>query len=228
MTIIIPLTQGQVALIDDDDAPLIMRYRWQYQARGYAVGRVNGQQVYMHRFLLNAPPGLQVDHINGNRLDNSRANLRLVTPRQNRQNSLPRPHHLKGISWEKQRWRVRIHVDGQCLNLGSYSDPHHAALLYDAAARHFFGDYARTNFPPEAVPPFIHTMLHRLLHPIRIEKRPSPYRGVSWHRGRWRVRLKIQGREYHLGCFRDEIQAARAYDAHARRLLGRHAVLNFP
>ncbi|NLF02336.1 MAG: hypothetical protein GX601_15300 [Anaerolineales bacterium] len=169
----IPLTRGYVTLVDDADYPTVSRWKWQYVGNSYA-GRfviTDGKSkcVYLHRFLLDAPPDQRVDHINGDPLDNRRENLRLVTARQNVQNSRCAHHSLsgqKGVAWyrRKERWHVRITVDGERLHLGYYRDLETAALLYDAAARHFFGAYARPNYPNRPTPPEIALLLAERLH----------------------------------------------------------------
>jgi hypothetical protein len=79
----------------------------------------------MHRELLSAPAGLEVDHINGDKLDNRRANLRLATIGQNRQNAARRKDNtsgVKGVSWKRgeNKWRARIVVDGKERHLGLF------------------------------------------------------------------------------------------------------------
>lgn len=232
----IPLTQGRVALIDDADLPLVSQYRWQYHLRDYAVGWVKGKMVYLHRFLMDAPHGIAVDHINGDKLDNTRANLRFATTRQNSQNQSVKANSHSGykeVTKANSLWRFRIQVDGKSIELSTFGDPVKAALMYDAAACHFFGEYARTNFPPEAILDSIQAALQRQLQPKpapqpKSEKRASSYRGVSWHEGQWRARIKVQGRDRHLGLFGDEVAAAKRYDYAARKAYGEQAILNFP
>lgn len=88
MTTDIPLTRGLVARVDDADLPALRPFKWHATANGYAATCLPGTRryVYMHRLLLNAGPGDLVDHIDGDRLNNTRANLRLVTPCQNQWN----------------------------------------------------------------------------------------------------------------------------------------------
>ena len=87
---LVPLTKNQFAIIDEEDDPWIGQYKWFCSAYGYAVrGADKGGRrtiLYMHRVILGTSPGIQVDHINGNRLDNRRCNLREVTSAQNKYN----------------------------------------------------------------------------------------------------------------------------------------------
>jgi len=153
MAKIIPLARGLVALIDEADAPLLLQWKWHIAGPGYASTRmVTGgrrRQVYMHRLLLDAQPGQIVDHIDGNRLNNTRANLRLVTRSQNQWNRR-RQHNrsgYKGVSWHrrKQKWYARIQVFGTRRFLGYFDTAQEAAVAYDAAAASLHGEYARHN-----------------------------------------------------------------------------------
>ncbi len=177
----IPLTRGQSALVDDADYDNLRQWQWLLVGDGYA-GRFDHtvrphRLIYMHRSVIDAQPGERVDHINGDKLDNRRDNLRLVTSAQNQQNKRPSSNctsGYKGVCWHKGtgKWHVRITVNGQRLHLGYYADLETAALLYDAAARHFFGEYARPNYPDRPTPPQIAGLLAHVIalrateHPV--------------------------------------------------------------
>ncbi len=109
----------------------------------------------MHRFILDAPDGAVVDHINGNALDNRRANLRLCTPTENAYNKRKRPgtvSQYKGVSWDSrnQRWMSQLTFKNRHLFLGRFDDEQEAARAYDVAARKHFGEFANLNFKHEA------------------------------------------------------------------------------
>jgi len=161
MTKQIPLGQSTFALVDDADYDHLAQYEWFLSKTGYAVGVVPSdgkfQVVYMHRYLLNAPPTHVVDHINGNALDNRRENLRLATPRQNVQNKSVSPLSatgLKGVGWHKRRrkFHARIQLQGVRVHLGFFEHAKDAALAYDAAARALFGPFALCNYPEGETP----------------------------------------------------------------------------
>lgn len=156
MTQSIRLRNGVCAYLDDADYDRSTDFHWHKTLNGYAAGSVVEQgvrkRVYLHRWLMNAQPGQLVDHIDGNKLNNRRSNLRLVTRSQNqanrRRNRTSRSRY-KGVTWHKRRrlWMARIQVRGRRITIGYYADPLHAAYEYDAFARNYFGEYARVNFP---------------------------------------------------------------------------------
>ncbi len=142
----VPLTQGKVALVDEQDS-WVLRFKWQYD-RGYAVrteGRAPTKKYYMHREIL---PGVgQVDHANGNKTDNRRANLRSASRTENGRNR-PRTQAnssgFKGVHFHRQsgKWRARIVVDKKPVSLGLHATPEAASAAYESAALQLFGEFA--------------------------------------------------------------------------------------
>jgi hypothetical protein len=159
----IPLTKGQQALVDTSDYDRLMQIgRWCYSKSGYAVHYYTDEfgrrkTLYMHRAVVdyalrNAPPGMQVDHVNNERIDNRRENLRLATRSQNQAHKRQQGHSqspFKGINRNTGRWEVRIRYAGQRYNLGRYDDPEEAAWMYDAACRLLYNEFAGCNFPTQ-------------------------------------------------------------------------------
>ena len=146
----IPLTKGQVTLVDDDMFEYLDQWKWRYSASGY-VSRSeweNGstKNVLLHRVVCNTPEGMETDHINCNKLDNRKSNLRTCTRAQNAQNR-PAPKNnasgFKGVSWFKRdkKWIAYIQCNGKKKNLGRYSSPEEAAKIYEKAARELFGEF---------------------------------------------------------------------------------------
>lgn len=152
MTVEIPLVNGRgIALIDDEDAPAVCRHRWYLVAAGYAMTGSGSSAVYMHRLIMAAPPGIEVDHRDRTRkLDNRRSNLRLATGRQNQGNAglaVTNTSGYRGVSPLNGRWRAQIRDHGRVRHLGYFDDPAEAARAYDRAAAEVFGAFASLNFP---------------------------------------------------------------------------------
>lgn len=156
---IIPLTQGKVALVDDEDFELVSQYKWSAAAKKqmwYAHRGVkrNGKwtTIDMHRFIMNPKSGGEIDHISTNGLDNRKKNLRVVSKSQNRfnQRKLASCSSIyKGVSWHSfnKKWQATIGINGKQKHLGYFNDQKEAAVTYDRAAIELFGEYARLNFP---------------------------------------------------------------------------------
>jgi len=152
----IKLTQGKVALVDDADYPSLNQYKWFVvkAPHTYYAYRTNKQHqiVRMHRSILDAPDGLEIDHINGNGLDNRRSNLRFCKHSENLKNQKLSSRNkigFKGVSClgynRKKPYRATIWVNNKNLCLGYYCTAEGAARAYDAAAVKQHGQFARTN-----------------------------------------------------------------------------------
>lgn len=152
----IPLTKGAVAKIDARDWPLVSAFRW-YLHNGYAARTIGGRgrrmQVYMHRFIIGPALSQEIDHINGDPLDNRRANLRACSRRENatnkRVNRVRRngQSRFKGVWRCGRAWRAEVRANGKRFGLGSFSNEVAAAKAYDVAAVQHHGEFARLNFP---------------------------------------------------------------------------------
>ena len=144
---------GKYALVDDEDYQYFTQWSWFLDFSGYATRDTNSRGRFrMHRVIMQPPNGLQVDHINGNKLDNRKANLRLATHAQNgmnRSKSLNKTSVYKGVHYRKERgcWRVMIQKDNKVYFIGSFATEHHAAMAYDIWAKELFGEFAKLNFP---------------------------------------------------------------------------------
>lgn len=153
----VPLSRGQVALIDEADLERVSRHNWHANPttydkdKFYAVTSIKGATTYLHRFILEAPKGLLVDHRNRDTLDCRRANLRLATRVQNNVNRLEattQPYRgIERLPLPTRCWRARIQVKGRQVRLGRFWTAEEAARAYDAAARKHYGEFAMLNFP---------------------------------------------------------------------------------
>ncbi len=148
----IPVGRDRAALVDDEDYEVLAGLAWHMSRSGYARHSYSStRQVYMHTLVLKPKPRQQIDHVNGDRLDNRRANLRHCSPLQNHWNRQPsgkNPSGFKGVTFSRHhgKWQAQIRHCGQRIFLGHFSTPQAAARAYDAAAIAYFGDFARTNF----------------------------------------------------------------------------------
>ena len=152
----IQLTRGLVALVDDDDHEWLSQWKWYalegnngrfYAGRGI---RIDGRRTHlsMQSALMQPGPGCEVDHEDGNGLNNQRSNLRSATRAENQWNVRLRRDNtsgVKGVTWDRQagKWLVRIRVNGKRINLGHFGDLDDAAAAYAEAALVYHGDFAR-------------------------------------------------------------------------------------
>lgn len=156
----IQLTKGREVLVDDDDFTYLNQWKWWYGADGYACreqhfgmrdGKSLRKTILMHRLIIDAPSGLQVDHINRNKLDNRRSNLRLATQSQNRANIDPvkrRQSELPmGVTYNlslrsKQPYMARVTKSGKSYFLGNFYTVEEAATAYKLKKRELFGEFS--------------------------------------------------------------------------------------
>lgn len=155
--------KGRYALVDDADYERLSQYKWWVNGGGYAVryknhtlekGKYKRLYFWMHREVAQIASEHEVDHIDNNRLNNCRDNLRQATSAQNKM-SKPKARYAKETHSQYKgvtrhvtgRWHAYISKDGRRISLGYYDDEVDAALAYDKAAERLFGEYAWPNFP---------------------------------------------------------------------------------
>lgn len=153
------------ALIDNQDADFLSGYVWHLHKTGHSTylrGYKKGQpgaskaQKYLHRLITDAPAGMDVDHINGDGLDNRRENLRVCTRSQNNANrhrTQSKSSPIKGVHFEKctGRWRAEVHCNGKRHTLGRFDRIEDAAAAYAAKAAELFGNFANASGVSTAV-----------------------------------------------------------------------------
>ncbi len=155
----IPLTQGKVAVVDEEDYAELFKHKWHasqggrtaYAKRDTRKGGVR-RTHYMHREIMNPLPSLEIHHINHNGLDNRKSNLCICTKSRNSQSQIPqknRSSRYKGVSRHKQngKWSSAICHNRRRFYLGVFSSQVRAAKAYDDKAVELFGDFAYPNFP---------------------------------------------------------------------------------
>ena len=142
---------NKVAILDKIDLPLLQSKNWHIN-QNYVSLLPGYSNRRLHRIIINAKPGEIVDHINLNKLDNRRCNLRIVTREQNRQNcSGNKPKNpdskYKGVTREKWagKWRASINPNKKPINLGNYDTEEAAAEAYNVAAKKYFGEFGYQN-----------------------------------------------------------------------------------
>ncbi len=156
----IPLSRGKVTLVDDADYEELEAHRWlangpHSNGKFYAVRyeRVGGSRatIYMHRQIMQPGVGRVVDHINGDPLDNRRANLRISSQAFNTVNrdGVLSATGYRGvfIDWGRRCFIAALSIEGLHVNIGRCASAREAAEAYDAAARERHGQFARLNFP---------------------------------------------------------------------------------
>jgi len=144
-----------IVLVDDEDYKELSMYKWYLKAvgNGYATTKINiGNKwinKYIHHFLLNNPKGFEIDHIDGNGLNNQKDNLRIVTRTQNLMNrkKYKGTSIHKGVHWRKdcKKWQALININKKQCSLGCFIKEIDAAIAYNDAAIKYFKNYAILN-----------------------------------------------------------------------------------
>lgn len=158
----VPLPCGRVTLVDEDVwlQKNLFLYSWtscahkdgRVYAYAHRFGEKTKRKLKLHRAIMTPPDGVYVDHINGNGLDNRRANLRLCNNAQNQANTAGRggSSKYKGVSWfaRDKNWRVAFRANGEFVWVGYFEDEIEAAKAYNREARARLGEFARLNEIP--------------------------------------------------------------------------------
>lgn len=162
----VTLTQGKVAVIDDDDANIIKPFKWcasHQRSRWYAMSYVPGSKkegkarfVYMHKIIMGYGNGKEIDHINHDGLDNTRKNLRFVTRSQNNWNARIQTRNKSGYrgvfflkNAKKNPWWAKLLVNGIPVFSGYFPTSIEAAKAYNEASLKHHGEWGYRNLIPE-------------------------------------------------------------------------------
>lgn len=161
----IPLTQGKVALVDDEDYEALAAHKWCahknrsgrfYATRSKPRGTGVRGVIRMHAVVARTPAGMDTDHVDGDSLNNRRENLRVCTRAENMANRGKNKNNTSGFKGvfrfaqnRKSPWVAQIQKGGQSTYLGYFPTAEAAARAYDEAARSLHGEFAVLNFPPE-------------------------------------------------------------------------------
>lgn len=154
----IQLTQGKVALVDDEDFEYLNQWKWHalisrntfYAIRHLRIEKKIVKSILMHRFIMNTDKYLVVDHLNGNTLDNRKYNLRNCTHSENIRNqklSIKNTSGYKGVSWSinKKKWVVQIQCENKKIFIGYFINSIDAAIAFNEAAIKYHGEFANLN-----------------------------------------------------------------------------------
>lgn len=158
----IQLTQGYIALIDDEDFERINRFTWcaaKSNENYYAIRKNYNESgtIRMHRVILNInDTKIKIDHIDNNSLNNQKSNLRIASNSENKRNQIKHKitsSKYKGVHFRKdnKKWRAGVRLNDQQINLGQFNNEIDAALAYNTAAIKYFGEFAKINVIKENI-----------------------------------------------------------------------------
>jgi hypothetical protein len=144
------------AMIDDKHFDLVSKYNWYFNSEGYAIGYIppRGRIISMHKLILPSIEGKEIDHRDGNKLNNRNDNLRYATRTQNHANrhkkSRRKYSNYKGVGYRNDRfrrkpWKAVVCVNGKVIRIGDYSTEEEAVIAYNQKATEVFGEYAYLN-----------------------------------------------------------------------------------
>ena len=138
--------ESSFTIVDSEDVSKVRTHKWSVMDNGYVVTKVNGKSLLLHRLIKDCPPDMTVDHINHNKLDNRRSNLRICTQQENSFNKGMYSHNtsgIKGVGYDvdRRKWIARLMVDGKNLFLGRYESKYEASKAREKAEVKYFGEF---------------------------------------------------------------------------------------
>lgn len=216
-------------LYDDEDHELISKIKWNIcksKRTFYARGKVKNKyleligcrMIRMHRLIMKCAADLQVDHIDGNGLNNRRNNLRVATQLQNSSNkklSIDSTTGFKGVSFRKKKglYITRIRVNGELIHGGLTKNIYSAALKYNELAIKYFGEFACLN---ELTPEQIELSKIKIRPKKIIKSNITGYRGVCISKNAteniYVATIMVEKKNKYLGSYNTPEKAAKAYN----------------
>ncbi|MGH1233063.1 AP2/ERF family transcription factor [Bacillus toyonensis] len=233
----IPLQDGSIALVDDEDYERINQFNWVIRwmnnsSVSIISAAIDSESIQLNRFILNIKNNeIPIKFLNNNRLDFRKENLVLTNRKSISRSTKARrgsTSKYKGVSYEKQtkKWIAKISVNGKDKNLGRYLNEDDAAKAYNEAAICFYGEDCYLNIIGEDNR--VGTIETESFKKSIRRKGCSGFKGVSFNDGLWRSRIWINGKDIIIGYFLTKEEAAKVYDQKAYGIHGAKAVLNFP
>lgn len=150
--------KNHITLVDDEDFEYLDQWFWSFDRRyvyrkeylGMDGGKQKYKKIYLHRLIMNTPEGFDTDHINHDKLDNRKENLRIVSRSQNNMNQRPqigRTSKYKGVHWNKRggNWKSEIKMNGKSKWSRVFKTEQEAVIAYNKAAKELFGEFANIN-----------------------------------------------------------------------------------
>ena len=205
------------ALIDLEDVEKCRLYKWslsnKYVATRWDKNKNSETTIFLHRYIMNCPEEYEVDHINRNKLDNRKNNLRICLHIENQKNmkvkSINKTSKYKGVNWYQREncWRVRICTDNKRFEVGFFDSEIAAANAYNYYAKKFHGEFALLNdvkfMEKEEWEKYKRKMDNK-----------TGYKGVSYvkQNNKYRARITIDKKEICLGYFDTPKEASIVYN----------------
>lgn len=228
---------GKDVLVDDEDYDYINLYDLHVNKNNYVICKPKKKykkmglfsSMALHKVLMlpeKTGRSINVDHKDGNELNNQKSNLRVCTHQENMFNRKLHSHSkckYKGLAWKKsiQKYEVKIQLNKKCMYIGVFENEIAAANAYNYYAKLYFGEFARLNDVP-------YMPKEEWEKYSMSNKKSSKFRGVFWDKrtGKYVSQIWDGKRNIKIGEFDDEEEAALAYNKKALELKGDKAILN--
>ena len=228
----IQLTQNKFTIVDDEDYEHLNQFNWHIKKgrNTYYAVRTNfklNKKIPMHRIIMNPSDNMQIDHINGNGLDNRKENLRVCNRYQNGGNSRLSKSNIsgiKGVSWNKKnkKWVAQICINSKQGNLGSFINKFEAKEAYEKAAKEYHKEFYSDGIHKEdkELVEEIKNTKNEFKERLRISN-TSGIKGVSWDKNynKWQAQICRNRKEMHLGYYSCIADAKAAYDVASKQIL---------
>ncbi len=210
------LSGGGSTDIDDEDLPLVSGRSWRLRKDGRADAKINGKRVLIHRWITGANRNEQVDHKDGNPLNNTRDNLRICSAHDNNLNQVGKPNNrgckFKGVSRKNGGFVANIQNKklGGNFHIGWFKSQTHAAIAYDIFCKTIHGHFSRLNIPNPDKEEF--DLVSSIINSPKghFTMATSKFVGVGWKKRSNKWRARIRGKD--IGYFDSELEAAVAYN----------------